>query len=138
MEAYTRDECIFRELVPVGSEKLASAMAALRGRPPALSYKAIDSHTFERARIQDDHEDGQIYQFDNKEVPVAEIKLTASLPYPADLTMYPVMLGAYAVAGRAEITMVTDPEVRRTTARAALSWPDPVMGVPKRLRRRVN
>jgi hypothetical protein len=110
VEAYTRDECIFRELVPVGSEKLASAMAALRGRKPALSYKAIDSHTFERARIQDDHEDGQIYQFDNKEVPVAEIQLTASLPYPADLTMYPVMLGAYAVAGRAEITMVADPK----------------------------
>lgn len=108
-EAYTLDECIFRELVPVGSDTLASAMAALQGRKPALRYKAADSHTFERARIQDSHEGGQIYQFDNKEVPVAEIRLTACLPYPADLTMYPVMLGAYAVAGSAEITMVTDP-----------------------------
>jgi hypothetical protein len=43
-------------------------------------------------------------------LPAAEIRLFACLPYPADLSMYPVMLGAYAVAGRAEITMVTDPE----------------------------
>jgi hypothetical protein len=109
VEAYTRGECIFRELVPVGSDTLASAMAALRGRKPSLRYKAANSHTFEQARIQDGHEGGQVYQFDNDEVPVAEIRLTACLPYPADLTMYPVMLGAYAVAGRAEITMVTDP-----------------------------
>ena len=110
VEAYTRDECIFRELVPVGSDTLASAMTALKGRRPALRYKAANRHTFEQARIQNDHGSGQIYHFDNEEVPVAEIRLTASLPYPADLTMYPVMLGAYAVAGRAEITMVTDPK----------------------------
>jgi hypothetical protein len=84
-------------------------MAALQGRKPGLRYKPGNSHTFEQAKIQGD-EDGQIFQFDNEEVPVAEIRLTASLPYPADLAMYPVMLGAYAVAGRAEITMVTDPK----------------------------
>ena len=109
VEAYTRGECIFRELVPVGPDKLATAMAALQGRKPALRFKAADSQTFEQAKIQGDDDAGQIYQFDNEEVPVAEIRLTACLPYPADLTMYPVMLGAYAVAGRAEITMVTDP-----------------------------
>jgi hypothetical protein len=109
-EAYTRAECIFRELVPVGADKLAIAMAALEGRKPRLRYMPASSHTFEQARIQDSHEAAQIYQFDNEEVPVAEIRLTTSLPYPADLTMYPVMLGAYAVAGSAEITMVTDPK----------------------------
>lgn len=109
VEAYTRGECIFRELVPVGSGTLASAMAALQGRKPTLRYKAASTNAFEQAKIQGD-EGGQIYQFDNEEVPVAEIRLTACLPYPADLTMYPVMLGAYAVAGRAEITMVTDPK----------------------------
>src|SRR6266516_7946338 len=110
VEAYTRGECIFRELVQVGAGPLASAMTALQGRKPGVRYKAADSHKFEQARIQDSDDDGQVYQFDNEEVPVAEIRLTASLPYPADLTMYPVKLGSYAVAGRAEITMVTDPK----------------------------
>jgi hypothetical protein len=109
VEAYTRGECIFRELVPVGSGTLASAMAALQGRTPGLRYKAANSHTFKQAKIHGD-DGGQIFEFDNEEVPVAEIRLTACLPYPADLAMYPVMLGAYAVAGRAEITMVTDPK----------------------------
>jgi len=110
VEAYTRGECIFRELVPVGADKLATAMSALQGRKPGLRFKAASSHTFEQAKIRGDDPGGQIYQFDNEEIPVAEIRLTACLPYPAGLTMYPVMLGAYAVAGRAEITMVTDPE----------------------------
>jgi hypothetical protein len=85
-------------------------MAALADRKPTLRYRAANSNTFEPARIQDVHEGGQIYHFDNEEVSVAEIRLTACVPYPADVSMYPVMLGAYAVAGRAEITMVTDPK----------------------------
>ena len=110
VQAYTRGECIFRELVPVGADALATAMGALQGRLPTLRYKPADSHTFEQATIQEGHEGGRIYQFDNEEVPAAEIRLFACLPYPADLSMYPVKLGAYAVAGRAEITMVTDPK----------------------------
>ena len=39
VQAWARDQCIFRELVPVGSDKLASAMAALRGRKPALQLQ---------------------------------------------------------------------------------------------------
>jgi len=109
MEAYTRNECIFRELVPVGSDTLADAMTALADGKPTLRYRDANSDTFEPARIRDAREGGRIYHFDNEEVSVAEIRLTACMPYPAELPMYPVMLGAYAVAGRAEITMVTDP-----------------------------
>jgi hypothetical protein len=109
VEAYRRDQCIFRELVPVGSDALTAAMAVLQDTPPALLYKLANSNTVEEPSIQESHEGGQIYQFDNEEVSTAEIRLTASLPYPADLPMYPVMLGSYAVAGRAKIIMVTDP-----------------------------
>lgn len=110
VQAWARDQCIFRELVPVGSDALATAMAALRDTPPALLYKPANSDTVREPSIQESHEGGQICQFDNEEVPAAEIRLTASLPYPADLSMYPAMLGAYAVTGRAKIIMVTDPK----------------------------
>ena len=110
MQAWARDQCIFRELVPVGSDALATAMAALRDTPPALLYKPANSDTVREPSIQESHEGGQICQFDNEEVSAAEIRLTASLPYPADLSMYPAMLGAYAVTGRAKIIMVTDPK----------------------------
>jgi hypothetical protein len=109
VQAWARDQCIFRELVPVRSDELATAMAALQDRRPTLYYKPTGSNKLEEAAIQEVHKDGQIYQFDNDEVSAAEIWLTASLPYPAGLSMYPVKLGAYAVTGRAKITMVTDP-----------------------------
>lgn len=115
--AYGREHCIFRELVPVDSDAFATAMTALHGRQPVLRFKPMGGDSFLQAKIRNDNDpDRNTYQFDNEEIPSAEIRLTACFPYPADLSMYPVMLGAYAVAGRAVITMVTDPRCGRPHA----------------------
>jgi hypothetical protein len=108
--AYSREQCIFRELVPLEAKPFTDAMTVLHDRQPVLRFKPAGASSVIQARIQNGAEPvGVTYQFDNEEIRSAEIRLTASLPYPADLSMYPVVLGAYPVAGRAEITMVTDP-----------------------------
>lgn len=108
--AYTRPGCIFRELVPIDPDTFADATAALREPCPVLRYRSADNKDFIKPSLQNrDEAEAGIYRFDNPEVQSAEIRLSACLPYPAELPMYPVMLGAYPVAGRAMITMVTDP-----------------------------
>lgn len=107
--AYDREQCIFRELVPMDAEPFAAATAALHDRQPELLFRPAGGNKSIKANVRKSDEPvGVTYQFDNEEVNSAEIRLNACLPYPADLSMYPVMLGAYTLEGRAEITMVTD------------------------------
>jgi hypothetical protein len=129
--AYARDSCIFRELVPIDPGTFAQATAALQAPGPILRYKPVNSPSFVEAKISSEHTPAVgIYQFDNDDIPTADIRLRACLPYPADLPMYPVMLGAYAVAGRSVITMVTDsrrcgrPHALRFLGHAA-AWTQP-------------
>lgn len=104
--AYRRPGCIFRELVPIDANSFAKATEALPEPCPELSYRTADAG---QTRLKAETGTGPgIYQFNNRDAPRAQIRLTASLPYPADLPMYPVMMGAYPVSGRAMITMVTD------------------------------
>jgi hypothetical protein len=108
--AYAQERCIFRELVPINPETMTRAIATLQVASPVLRYKPVAARSFLEAKIQmGDSPASGIYEFDNEAAPSAEIRLSACLPYPADLPMYPVMLGAYALSGRSVITMVTDP-----------------------------
>lgn len=107
--AYTQERCIFRELVPLDGESFEKATQALGSRIPVLRFKPAADPAFAKADLAASPEGSEAtYEFDNDEVASAEIRLDLCLPYPADLPMYAVMLGAYSVAGRAEITMVTD------------------------------
>jgi hypothetical protein len=110
--AYEKEGSVFRELVPLGREEFGEAMEQLRASPPTLRYKASDSATFATAERDDVEASPEgFYSFANPEVRCAEVRLDVCLPYPADLPMYPVILGAYAVAGRAMITIATDGRV---------------------------
>jgi hypothetical protein len=108
-DAYDRDSCVFRELVPLGPSQFETAMGELRSSAPTLRYKSSGEAEFTTAPLKDADPDRSGFSaFDTPEVRLAELRLNVCLPYPADLPMYPVMLGAYAVAGRATITIATD------------------------------
>lgn len=105
-EAFAEEECVFRELIAMPTEDFVAAYAAIPDALPVLRWSSPNRPNLDWLVAEPAGEHPGEFRFNNPAIDAALIELRVCFPYPADLPMYSVKFGGYAVTGRTKLEML--------------------------------